>query len=131
LGLLPALEGLLTNLEDHGMAVKLKISGDRRRLQPDAKLALFRVVQEALNNVERHAQASRVVIDVDFGDSRTKVTVRDDGCGFDLLPSTGDFALAGKFGLLGIEERALLLGGHFEVQSANGQGTTVMVDIPA
>jgi signal transduction histidine kinase len=130
LGLLAALEGLLADLEKSGIDGELKVSGTRRRLSPDIELALFRIVQEALNNVVRHAQASNVVIDVGFSDSRVKVAVCDDGQGFALLGSTGDFAVAGKFGLLGIEERAQLLQGHFQVRSGRGEGTKVSVDLP-
>jgi signal transduction histidine kinase len=131
LGLLPALEGLLANIERSGITAELNVSANKRRLSPDVELALFRIVQEALNNVKRHAEASNVVIDVDFSDSKVRVAVHDDGHGFDLLPSTSDFAMAGKFGLLGIEERVLLLHGHFQVQSDKGEGTTVSVDVPA
>ena len=70
------------------------------------------------------------MIDVEFIDSRVKVVVRDDGQGFELLGSPGDFAYAGKFGLLGIEERTLLLHGHLKVQSGIGKGTTISVDVP-
>lgn len=130
LGLVPAVEGLLGDLEEGGIATKLNISGDTHRLPLDVELALFRIIQEALNNVSRHAQASNVVIDVEFVDSRVEVAVRDDGQGFELLGSPGDFAYAGKFGLLGIEERVQLLHGHFRVQSGKGKGTTVSVDVP-
>jgi signal transduction histidine kinase len=130
LGLLPALEGLLANLEKDGVATELGVSGDSRRLPSDVELALFRIVQEALNNIKRHARASSVEIDVTFSDSRVQVVVCDDGRGCELLPSTSDYAMAGKFGLLGIEERAQLLHGHFQVQSGKGEGTTVGVDVP-
>ena len=130
LGLLPALEGLLPDLEESGISTELSISGDRHRLPLDVELALYRIVQEALNNVSRHAQASNVMIDVEFIDSRVKVVVRDDGQGLELLGSPGDFAYAGKFGLLGIEERTLLLHGHLKVQSGIGKGTTISVDVP-
>lgn len=131
LGLLPALEGLLSDLGGSDIATQLDISGDRRRLAPDVELALFRIVQEALNNVRRHANASYVEIKVEFRDGWLRVDVRDDGEGFELLGSPGDFASAGKFGLLGIEERVQLLHGHFRVQSGKGEGTTVSVDVPA
>jgi signal transduction histidine kinase len=130
LGLLPALKGLLADLEESGISTELCISGDRHRLVPDVELALYRIVQEALNNVGRHAQASNVTIDVEFMEERVKVSVRDDGKGFELLGCPGDFAYAGKFGLLGIEERAQLLRGTFQVQSDIGTGTTVSVDVP-
>ena len=130
LGLLPAIEGLLPDLEERGISTELSILGDRRRLPLDVEMALYRIVQEALNNVSRHAQASTVTIGVEFVDHRIKVMVRDDGQGFELLGSPGDFAYAGKFGLPGIEERTLLLRGNLQVQSANGKGTTVSVDVP-
>jgi len=130
LGLLPALEGLLSDLEGSGIGTSLNLSGVKRRLAPDVELALFRIVQETLNNVRRHAHASNVVIDVGFRDGWVAVDVRDDGKGFELLGSPGDFAYAAKFGLLGIEERVQLLRGHFRVQSGKGQGTTVSVDLP-
>jgi len=131
LGLLPALQGLLSDLEESDIATEMRISGDRQRLAPDVELALFRIVQEALNNVRRHAHASNVIIGVEFLDSQVKVDVHDDGQGFELPGSPGDFAYAGKFGLLGIEERAQLLHGDFRVQSGKGEGTTVSVEVPS
>jgi signal transduction histidine kinase len=130
LGLLPALEGVLASLEQWGVAAELNVSGERRRLAADVELALFRIVQEALNNVKRHAEASEVTIDVEFYDGRAKIAICDDGRGFDLLPSTSDYAITGRFGLLGIEERVQLLQGRLSVRSGKGQGTTVSVDVP-
>jgi signal transduction histidine kinase len=131
LGLLPALEGLLIDLEGNAVEAQMHVSGVRRRLAPDIELALFRIVQETLNNIKRHADASHALINVEFDDSRVRVSIGDDGKGFLLPPGTGDFALAGKFGLLGIEERTQLLQGHVQVQSVVGEGTVVKVDVPA
>jgi signal transduction histidine kinase len=130
LGLLPALQGLLADLEGSDIATDLNISGDKHRLASDVELALFRIVQEALNNVRRHARASSVAIDVAFRDGWVRLDVRDDGQGFEFLGSPGDFAYGGKFGLLGIEERVQLLRGRLQVQSGKGQGTTIRVDLP-
>jgi signal transduction histidine kinase len=130
LGLVPAVKGLFADLEESGVPVELYISGDRHRLPPEVELALYRIVQEALNNVRKHAQASHVRIDVKFTDGRIQVAVSDDGKGFELMGSPGDFAYAGKFGLLGIQERVQLLHGHFQVQAGKGQGTTISVDVP-
>lgn len=130
LGLLPAIEGLLADVREHEIAAELTITGDKRRLSQDVELGLFRIVQEALNNVMRHAEASQVVVGVEFGDNRVRVDVRDDGQGFELLASPSDFATIGRFGLLGIEERTQLVQGHFQVESEPGQGTTVSVDVP-
>jgi len=156
LGLLPALEGLTANLmEGDGIEAELKVCGDRRRLSPEAELVLFRIVQEALNNVRRHSQASRVVTTVEFGEGRARpelvlskacpepcrrvegqgrkvrITVDDNGRGFELPGRAGDLATAGKLGLIGMRERARLLDGTLTVRSEPGQGTTVTVDVPA
>jgi signal transduction histidine kinase len=130
LGLLPAVEGLLADLRSEGLATSLEIVGEERRLAPEIELELFRSVQEALNNVRRHARATEVSITVQFSDRRVRITVQDNGRGFELLGSTGDFALTGKFGLLGMEERAQLLRGHFKVLTSHGKGTIVIVDVP-
>jgi signal transduction histidine kinase len=131
LGLIPALEGLLSNLKEDGLTTQLRASGARNRLSPDVELALYRIAQEALNNVKKHAQASRVVIDVGFDADRVRLSVSDDGRGFQQLKGgTSDYALASRFGLLGIEERAQLLQGHFHLRSGEGEGTTVGVDVP-
>jgi two-component system sensor histidine kinase DegS len=131
LGLLPALEGLLDDLEESEIGTELEISGERRRLSSEVELELFRIVQEALNNVKRHAQASEAVIGVQFGEGRVRVTVRDDGRGFERLGSTSDFVTMGKFGLVGMEERAHLLGGYFAVTAGEAGGVIVIVDVPA
>jgi two-component system sensor histidine kinase DegS len=131
LGLLPALEWLTANLtEEDGIKTELKVYGDRRRLPPEAELALFRIVQEALSNVRKHSQASRVVTVVEFDEGRVKITVDDNGQGFELPGRTGDLATMGKLGLIGMHERAHLLDGTLTVRSEPGKGTTVTVDVP-
>ncbi len=147
LGLLPALEWLTANLmEEDGIETELEVYGDRRRLPPEAELALFRIVQEALNNVRRHSHASRVVTVVEFGQGkagpelvlskaegqsrRVRITVDDNGQGFEVPGRTGDLATAGKLGLIGMHERARLLDGTLTVRSESGKGTTVTVDVP-
>jgi signal transduction histidine kinase len=131
LGLLPALEWLTANLmQGNGIETELKVYGDRRRLSPEAELVLFRIVQEALNNVRRHSQASRVVTTVEFGEGGVRITVDDNGQGFELPGRTGDLATAGKLGLIGMHERADLLDGTLTVRSELGKGTTVTVEVP-
>jgi signal transduction histidine kinase len=131
LGLLPALEGLLANVRESGVEAELRIDGEQRRLYPEAELELFRIVQEALHNVRWHAQASRVLLEIRFGPDRVRVSVQDDGRGFEVLGTTSDLASKGKFGLVGITERAKLLGGQSSVHSELGIGTAVTVDVPA
>lgn len=93
-------------------------------------MLLFRMAQEALNNVRRHAQASKVVTTVEFADGRVRLTISDNGRGFELPARMSDLAAAGKLGLMGMHERARLLGGTLVIQSEPGRGTTVVVNVP-
>lgn len=132
LGLLPTLEGLVASLtEQDRIEAELRVVGPQRRLSPEAELVLFRIAQEALNNVKRHSKASKVVTTVEFTSDRVRITVSDNGRGFELPDRTGDLAATGKLGLIGMRERAQLLGGTLTVRSEPGQGTTVVVDVPA
>jgi len=131
LGLLPTLEGLVADLKaQEGIDVQLKVVGSQRRLSPEAELVLFRMVQEALNNVRRHARASKVETTVEFADGRVRLMVSDNGRGFELPSRMSDLAAAGKLGLMGMHERARLLGGALTIQSEVGKGTTVTADLP-
>jgi signal transduction histidine kinase len=130
LGLLPAVEGLIAGLEESGIECQLEFSGERRRLSPDVELALFRIVQEALNNVKRHANATEVVAAVEFDKDKLIVAMCDNGQGFEMPARVGDLALLGRFGFVGMHERAQLLRGILIVQAEPGRGTTVMVEVP-
>jgi len=132
LGLIPALRSLARGLqESDGIGVDLKVLGGERRFSPDVELLLFRIVQEALNNTRRHAQASEAQVVVEFAEDRTKVTITDNGRGFELPGRLDDFTRSGKLGLAGMQERAQLLCGTLEVKSTPGKGTTVMVEVPS
>jgi len=131
LGLLPALEWLASDVEKHsGITVEVKTDGAERRVPPEAELVLFRIVQEALRNVWRHSQATSARVTVEFYDNKTRVTVKDDGKGFDLRSSMGDLTKDGRLGLAGMQERARLLGGSLKVESEPGKGTTVTIEAP-
>jgi signal transduction histidine kinase len=131
LGLLPALNGLLAGLKEHGIEPRLETKGTSRRLPPETELALFRIAQEALNNVRRHAQASEVAVTAEFQEARVRLTIQDNGCGFQLAGRTSDLVSMGRFGLAGMEERAHLLGGQLKVLSGLEFGTIVVADVPA
>ena len=131
LGLLPALKWLLVALEEQdGIGANTRILGDPRRLPRDSELALFRIAQEALSNVRKHSHASAVELTLDFRDYSIAMTVADNGNGFDLPPATGDLAASGKLGLIGMQERARLLGGTIDMESKAGEGTKVVVTVP-
>jgi len=132
LGLLPTLEALAADVTDRdGIAVELRTSGTKRRLAPDAELGLFRISQEALNNVKKHSRATQVVITVEFSDNAVQLTVQDNGRGFTPPLSAEDGAASGKLGLMGMRERARLLGGTLAIRSEPGRGATLVVNVPA
>ena len=130
LGLLPALEGLVSLTEREGIQTRFQVLGEKRRFSPEAELTLFRIAQEALNNVRKHAHATSVVVTVEFTDGAVQLTLQDNGKGFSPPALTGDLAASGKLGLVGMYERARLLGGSLEVQSKAGLGTRVTVNVP-
>jgi PAS domain S-box-containing protein len=100
-------------------------------LSPETELVLFRIVQEALNNVYRHSKASEATVTVKHHGGQIRVTVVDNGKGFELPQQLSEFAAQGKLGLTGMAERVQLIGGKLEVSARKGQGTTVMVSVPA
>ena len=132
LGLIPALRSLVKDLQEYGeISAGLKVLGEERRLWPEAESLLFRIVQEALNNIRRHAEASEAQVVMEFTDGRIKLTISDNGKGFEVSGRVDDLPRSGKLGLAGMQERAQLLGGTIEVQSTLGKGTTLIVEIPS
>jgi two-component system sensor histidine kinase DegS len=110
--------------------VAFERTGETRRLDPRKELALYRITQEALNNVEQHAQATRVQVCLDFREDRIQITVQDNGRGFVIPRGWQDLISLGRLGLVGMDERARSQGGTVVHQSEPGHGTTVRVDVP-
>jgi signal transduction histidine kinase len=102
----------------------------KRRLTPELETTLYRITREALTNVFRHAKATRVSVLVERRAGHVSLIVEDDGQGFDAASMLGASATLGKLGLLGMQERATLAGGSFEIESNPGAGTTVFVRLP-
>jgi len=131
LGLVPALRRYATtNAELLHLDIQLHVEGRRRRLSPPAETALFRIVQEAITNVAKHAQATSVTIRLAFDDGRATVVVQDDGRGFDVAQTLSAGGPRRAVGLLGMRERATLLGGTLEIKSQPGAGTTLVAALP-
>lgn len=132
LGLMATLESLASEVAEYsGIATKVSILGSKRRLPEEVELALFRIVQEALRNMWKHAEATQAEVVLEFEESKTRMTVRDNGKGFDLPKAIGDLAREGKLGLAGMQERARLIGGTLMVLSQPGRGTSVTVELLA
>jgi signal transduction histidine kinase len=112
-----------------GVSVTVRSSGSSSRLAKDIQTALFRICQEALTNVAKHAQASNVLIRVTIGDGKTCLSVRDDGTGIDIHKTKRRHA-HGRWGLITMRERALSVGGSFEARPAEPVGTEIVVEVP-
>jgi PAS domain S-box-containing protein len=131
LGLLPAVELLAADVTRHSSVVtRVNLVGKEHRLPEEVAIALFRITQEALRNVWRHSGATRAEITIDFSDRWTRITVNDNGKGFQVPQKMSDLAKQDKLGLAGMQERAQLVGGTLTVQSLPGKGTTVTVEAP-
>ncbi|MDD3825198.1 MAG: GAF domain-containing protein [Anaerolineae bacterium] len=108
------------------------VSGARRILSPDVELNLFRIAQEALANLQRHARAQTVHVQLDYGQAHLRLVVEDDGVGFEEGAPAGEHGDEARraFGLIGMRERAMLLGGQLTITSQLGEGTRVEVIVP-
>ena len=91
---------------------------------------LFRIVQEALRNVWKHSQATDTCVTVEFNERKAKITITDNGKGFDFPEMSGDLVKHGKLGLTGMQERIQLIGGNLKIDSKFGEGTTVVIEAP-
>jgi signal transduction histidine kinase len=125
-GLAPALERLAEAFgEQSGITVDIETNVHSERLDPEIETALYRIVQEALTNVAKHAEATRVSIVVTRRGSSVTAVIEDDGQGFGAGGGTGD-----GLGLVGMKERVGLLGGRLALESTEGAGTTVVAEVP-
>lgn len=128
LGLVPALEMLVRETsQNNQVLVEFQQTGQERRLSHETELALYRIAQEALSNIVKHSNATRAELRINFGETQILIEIVDDGIGFDMPKSPTDFAQNGHFGLLGIRERADLIGARLEVESSIGKGARLTV----
>jgi PAS domain S-box-containing protein len=126
LGLVAAVRGLGSRMATlSGLKLTLDLPTDNPRFPPLVEITCYRVVQEALNNIARHAGAIKVELALRADGDELRVTIRDDGHGFDVEAMRRKVQGGSSLGLLGMEERVQLAGGHFDLVSAPGQGTTI------
>ncbi len=133
LGLLPSLRWLCDEIDaedDLAAVCELDETQPLPELTKDAELAVFRIVQEALTNVRRHSGARQATVSISPTAQGLRVMIADDGQGFDTRP-LGDLASQGKFGLIGLAERARLAGGSARIESTPGHGTRITIAVSA
>jgi len=131
LGLVPALEALANDVSSKaGIPISFHVTGTAAHQSSSVDLAIYRIVQESLSNVVRHAQAHHAWVDLRFAGEEVRLIVRDDGAGFVPPREAGDLTQAGHFGLVGMRERAQFIGGSLEVHSTPGKGTRLILRLP-
>jgi PAS domain S-box-containing protein len=131
LGLVPALRWMAQQTaERSGFTTHFVATELQSRLSPEIETACFRVVQEALTNIARHGQAKEVEIALHLDGNALVLSVTDDGCGFDLAAIQARALAGGSIGVLGMQERAMLIGGHLDIESTPGHGSTVRLRCP-
>lgn len=130
-GFVDALKGHLSLFaERSGISTPVEIEGTPIPLSPDVEQAAFRIVQEALTNVEKHGGARAAEVTLRFEPGILECAIEDDGVGFDPSEVPDEPDIEGGFGLLSMRQRAETLGGRLHITSSPGQGTKVAFDIP-
>jgi len=131
LGLQPALEMLVRDMgAKTGVEATFHTTGPSHRLSEELELTVYRIAQEAMGNVAQHADARHAEIRLHYKPDGVRLSVVDDGVGFNVPDRPEELAQRGHFGLVGMRERAALVGGRLELTSSPGQGTRVLVDLP-
>jgi len=131
LGLTAALRAYLSNVQaDTGLEIAFDHAGIGSRLSPDTEITVFRIVQEAVHNVVKHARATEVAISLKAADGTLRIEIADNGEGFDVAAVLREKAGKQSLGILGMQERTALLHGTFAIDSHPGAGTRMTVTIP-
>jgi two-component system, NarL family, sensor histidine kinase DegS len=126
MGLIPALKWLAGRINGEGnLHILILVNGIERKLPSPAENAIFRITQEALNNIRRHSKASNAVVTLEFTEASLKLTIQDDGQGFSIPGKLGTLYDEGKLGLFGMQQRIDALGGTFQINSSPDEGTVL------
>jgi signal transduction histidine kinase len=130
LGLEAAIEQLvLETREQCGIDIKLDVLGEERRLTDDIEMTFFRIAQEAVSNIRRHAQADTARLELEFWPNKLKLVIMDNGKGFDMGEISQAEPPTNNMGLIGMKERSRLIGADFKIEPGAGKGTTISLEI--
>jgi two-component system sensor histidine kinase DegS len=111
------------------ISTQILVNGVERKLSSKTEGAIFRVVQEALNNIKRHSKAGEVFINLQFTVEYLKMTIEDNGQGFNRLKRIDKYAAKGKLGIIGMRQRINFIGGTLQIRSKLGKGTRLAVKV--
>ncbi|SEO58839.1 two-component system, NarL family, sensor histidine kinase DegS [Amphibacillus marinus] len=126
LGMIPTIRKYLANMEEyHQLSIELNDSGGFERLSSKYEVAIFRLVQESVQNAVKHASANSIQVNIHYNIKYVSVTIRDDGVGFDI-----NLQKDKSFGLIGMKERVEMLDGELKINSVIDQGTAIYIKIP-
>lgn len=127
LGLLPTLRKYFQEMSKRGLNIELRFAGKEKRLSSSMEVAIFRLIQEVINNILKHANATYAQAYVEYADKYIKVTIQDNGIGFNEKEVLNN---RNNLGLIGMKERVELLEGEFNIYSIKNNGTSIMFKIP-
>lgn len=130
LGLSHSLRQSLSSISSDGLAGNFHEEGNHTRLAPSVEITVYRVVQEALNNIRKHAEATKVDLYLSYNDDSVIVKIKDNGVGFNLTDTLNNAISVGNLGLLGMKQRVDMLGGTINIQTRHGKGTTITLTLP-
>lgn len=130
MGLIPALRWLADKLQkEDNIDTKILVDGVERKLPNEVEINIFRIIQEALNNVRRHSGAGEAIVCLKFRPDSLKISIKDNGVGFSLREIRSELANRGKLGLIGMDQRTQFLNGTFNVHSKPGKGTSISIQV--
>jgi two-component system, NarL family, sensor histidine kinase DegS len=127
MGLIPALRWMIDRTKTE-MVITLTTHGTERRFDPESELMIYRIIQEAINNMLHHSMATEAKIDIYFNQGGVKISIDDNGRGFVFTGKASELTREGKLGLIGMQERVKLLNGQIKITSQPGQGTQIVID---
>ena len=129
-GLIPALRWLAERLNrESAINTKIVVKGSERKYQSEIEINIFRIVQEALNNVRRHSGATEALVTLDFTPQYLRITIWDNGIGFASKQRLRKLASEGKLGIIGIQQRAKFINSSFNIESKSGNGTLISIEM--
>jgi two-component system, NarL family, sensor histidine kinase DegS len=132
LGLIPALRWMINGFnQETGIETRIEITGEEKPISQTQSINIFRIIQEALNNIRKHAKATIIEVSIQYINGSMNVSISDNGVGFLIPRNDSELTAQGKLGLIGMQQRAQFINGKIQIQSGIGEGTRVTLHVEA